>query len=440
MTNFVDNDLTDSDVTRILKATLRQAFPETTFAVSISRRRIEWNDDGPAIAAVQDVIVRTGHAENGETWDGVRRVSLRSGGNSLWFNRYNVAEREADRRDQERRREEYETEQKREQEALEQAVAARRAALPARPLRQAQHASPDPAVFAAFERLRQRAEAAIAADTDGKRRPSWAPPLLLGEELAEACLELGYLTIDDKWIGRLWAEFASPKQSGKYLRENVSAHPLHGIFCRGFQLFAGGSRQSVSKLLFEAQRREDGTWRFGPSLYPSQYHSPCASEWSRLIRERARLHHEIEHYADSLSGGRRIQIDGRLAELGREIECIDAADATATEKHDGRQRLKQRVLDLAQVRVKDFIGAPDTQMQAASRLCGNCCCCWKELTDPVSLERGIGPDCYANMLAYIRGLAGPGCSPEHISIKVGVSIDFVNKLIGEAATACRSAT
>jgi len=74
-------------------------------------------------------------------------------------------------------------------------------------------------IFAAFETLRQRAEAEVTIAEDAERRPSWAPPLILGAELGEACYTLGYLTDDDKWIARLWAIFATPKRSGRWLRE-----------------------------------------------------------------------------------------------------------------------------------------------------------------------------------------------------------------------------
>jgi hypothetical protein len=66
------------------------------------------------------------------------------------------------------------------------------------------------------------------------------------------------------------------------------------------------------------------------------------------------------------------------------------------------------VYDLAQARMLDFVGAPDAQMQMAGRLWGHCCRCGKALTDPVSLERGIGPDCYDNILFGIRTWAVPG--------------------------------
>ena len=68
----------------------------------------------------------------------------------------------------------------------------------------------------------------------------------------------------------------------------------------------------------------------------------------------------------------------------------------------GGSSLRQRVIELARVRVLEFAGAPGLQMQAASRLWGRCFNCGKELTDPISLERGIGPDCLVGKIAYIH--------------------------------------
>jgi Family of unknown function (DUF6011) len=47
-------------------------------------------------------------------------------------------------------------------------------------------------------------------------------------------------------------------------------------------------------------------------------------------------------------------------------------------------------------------------MQTAARLWGHCCICGKALIDPVSLERGIGPDCYAHKIDFIRRSAREG--------------------------------
>jgi len=76
----------------------------------------------------------------------------------------------------------------------------------------------------------------VSITEDAERRPSWAPPLVLEEELANICYELGYLTDDNKWIARFWATFATPKRSGRWLREHVSNLPLTCLSCRGFSI------------------------------------------------------------------------------------------------------------------------------------------------------------------------------------------------------------
>jgi hypothetical protein len=179
-----------------------------------------------------------------------------------------------------------------------------------------------------------------------------------------------------------------------------------------------------------AQRKDDGTWQFGPSWWPTEYYSPRRSAWERLIRERERLGYEIEHWNFTEEAKR--QNHNRLAAIASEIASIDDQDRVDAEARCQRQALKQRVLDLARARVLDFAGAPGAQMQAAGRLCGQCCRCWKVLTDVVSVERGIGPDCWANLSATIRGMAANGRPPEIISILVGTSLGLVNLIISEA--------
>jgi hypothetical protein len=53
------------------------------------------------------------------------------------------------------------------------------------------------------------------------------------------------------------------------------------------------------------------------------------------------------------------------------------------------------------------------------------------LTDPLSLERGIGPDCYQGMLSGIRALAAKGCSTKRIAFLVGAPVEFVNAVLSE---------
>jgi Family of unknown function (DUF6011) len=417
---------TTSGASRKIRAALKSAFPGTKFTVALSAGcSLTWTDDGPSVVQVEDALLAAGCGEARTGWNGTRYIEIE--GDTLHFDRFNAAERAAYQQGLEHRTQEHAAQRQREDEAIKQALQVKRAAT--EPLKNYTPAPIQDTIFEAFERLRQRAESEVTIhDTD--RRPSWAPPLILGEELAEACLELEYLTLDDKLIGRLWATFATPKRSGRWLREHTSNLPLAGLSCRGFQLHAGGARGSTGNILFEAQRKESGEWRFGPREWSSEYSSPRRYDWERLIRERERLRHELEHY--TLSEGRQLQVETRLAEIARQIEAIDALDATGANEHRKHRSLRQQALELARARVLDFIGAPDAQMQLAARLWGHCCICGKELSDPISLERGIGPDCLQHRVEFIKARAQEGCSRERIVLLVGMPADFVTEVLNEA--------
>ena len=105
---------------------------------------------------------------------------------------------------------------------------------------------------------------------------------------------------------------------------------------------------------------------------------------------------------------------------------IDAEDVTQAERCYEQQRLRAWVIELAGDRVLDFAGAPGAQMQCAGRLCGQCFNCWKELTDPVSLELGIGPDCLDRKVRYIRWAKREGHRVERIAFLSGMPLEFVN--------------
>jgi hypothetical protein len=413
--------ITKREASRKIHAALKTAFPNTKFTVALSAgRSIAWTDDGPSVTEVQDALLAAGCGEEKFTWDKKRWIEVAD--RALYFDRFNAAERAAEAQRWEQSRERERALELRTHEVIVQATRAKRARI--EPLQQ-YRAPPiqDPTVFEAFERLRQRAESQVTIDEDAQRRPSWAPPLILGEELAAACLDLGYLTDDDKWIGRLWATFATPKRSGRWLREHTSKHPLHGIQCRGFELYAGGTRGTRAALLFEAQRTEAGEWQFGPREYLHDYYSPRSREWEQLIRERERI-------PSIYNAG---QLAAVLAELTRKIEAIDAEDHAAAIAHRDRQQLRQRAFELARARVLDFIGAPDMQMQLAGRLCGHCCICFKALTDSVSLERGIGPDCFSDIIDGIRAMAAKGRRIESIVALSGMPADFVTAVLSEEA-------
>ena len=70
-------------------------------------------------------------------------------------------------------------------------------------------------------------------------------------------------------------------------------------------------------------------------------------------------------------------------------------------------------------------------MQRAGRLCGNCCICWRDLTDPISLERGIGPECLGRIVEVIRWHHAHGRPVEIIAMIVGMPRAFVSEVIAE---------
>jgi hypothetical protein len=95
----------------------------------------------------------------------------------------------------------------------------------------------------------------------------------------------------------------------------------------------------------------------------------------------------------------------------------------------------QRARELARARVLDLAGAPDVQMELAGRLTGHCCVCMKELSDPVSLERGIGPDCYAHRIDLIHHIAddfsqhGQVVDAERVAQRAWLPMGFVTEVL-----------
>jgi hypothetical protein len=443
-------DISPTETTRLVKSVLRKAFPGSKFRVSSHNDiTVEWTDDGPTVEQVQNALVKAKCAELDDRIRGGPRY--RGPGNqSYWFVRYNEAERTAEAAEWEARHQEYEKQRQREQAAVNAAYKAKHAAarVEAEPIAPNNQSS-DPAAFEVFEALRERAEIDVSTSSEAERqrRPSWAPPLIIEGELLDACRELGYLGADDKPIVRLWAQFVDPKKKGTVLREQRSRHPLAGIECRGFQLHAGSERGPLTSMLFEAQREESGAWRFGPRVYVSDDgpRSPRRRKWEQLIREREsaqeilRHNQAIPNFTSDAAKPHQVRID----ELSRCIAEIDAKDLEDARTYRRREWLRQGAIELAKARVLDFAGAPSLQMQAASRLWGHCFNCGKELTDPISLERGIGPDCLVGKIDYIHfmapylGQVAPWLVPprtitvEYIAFSSAMPLEFVNATIDE---------
>jgi hypothetical protein len=277
----MSDSTTTVEAAKKVRAVLRATFPKAKFSVTSDMSiQVGWSDAGPSLDDVQAALQSAPFISADDRCSHLR---LEADGHYIWLDCYNAAKREAEQRDFERQRQEYAEEAQRQREAVEHARQARRAivgAIPNAPTLQREPVNPN--ILAAFDQLRQRAEAGVTLG-EGDRRPSWAPPLILGDELADLCRALGWLEPQDKPVGRLWAEFASPKRSHGYLREHVSAYGLSGLACRGFELFAGGARQSRSELMFEARQDKPGDWRFGPRIYFGDYESPRAREWAQLI-------------------------------------------------------------------------------------------------------------------------------------------------------------
>jgi hypothetical protein len=156
----------------------------------------------------------------------------------------------------------------------------------------------------------------------------------------------------------------------------------------------------------------------------SDYHLARAHEWKQLVGERER--------APTLYNGQ--QLKARLDEIAEKLATIDAEDVVRAQRHHERQRLRNRAYELAAARVLDFVGAPGAQMAAAARLWGHCFNCGKELTDPISLERGIGPDCLVHKVTYIKSWLG-NAAVEVIANRCGMPVEFVAEIARTAQPA-----
>jgi hypothetical protein len=390
-------------MTNRFKSALRKAFPAVKFTVERNGEHVTWTDDGPTTDEVRDALLSAGciTEDKRECFEGNFYPADRNYGN-VCFYRYNAAKREAEKAEWDRRREEWRALDERKNKAVEEAR--ERSKPPS--FAAASDPTPNPEALskrdAALEQMRLVAEAQVKSrfDMEGAdRRPSWAPPLIIEGELLGLCHELGCLALDDKPIARFWATFASPKRAGNYFRENKSAHLLSGLQCRTFTLFSGAQRGNVSQILFEAQRKESGSWRTGPIVCPPSFYR--SREWEPAVRDLETIRIEIEKTNEASDG---VEVNPRLAAAEAKVARIEAADAERYAEAQRRYEQHKRVTQLAGARVLEFLGAPDAQMQMAARLWGHCCICGRGLTDPISMERGIGPECYDHLTKEVTSV------------------------------------
>ena len=323
--------------TNTIKAALKAVFPGVKFIVTHGGKYIRWTDGGPPEDEVKAIIAKLPFVETNEAWNGETYLRLDRYGNNIAFDRYNAAE-VAQR---ERRAEAALAQDAREHEELAAARRERDTALP-RPSMRVNSIKSDEATTAAFNTLRQRAEAIVATDQERTRRPSWAPGLILDGELLDLCRSFDLLAPDDAPVGRLWASFADPTARVQALRSTRSSLELPGIQCRGFDFHAGSERGNAEGKLFTAHLDRDGAWTIGPSYWPSL---ACDAEydpaWGKLFKHRQtimRLRGTPEYS------------DERIAEIDRQIAEIDAAVKTRASMRCERVARRVRALELARAR------------------------------------------------------------------------------------------
>lgn len=198
---------------------------------------------------------------------------------------------------------------------------------------------------AALETLRLRAEAAVA-NAPTTRRPSWAPPLRLPDELVEMLRATNMLKPDGVPVARLWASFHKP---------HPNAEVVHS--CRGFVLALGTKPKGYT--LFNVWRSGD-QWRGwgAPRETTEEYAAHLASSNERLI-------------ANGGTGMPNDMVSGLIEEHARKIQ---------------RHALILQLLT-------DAADSSEAIIIAGAAAACLCCRCYRLLTDPISRQRGIGPEC-----------------------------------------------
>jgi hypothetical protein len=256
-----------------------------------------------------------------------------------------------------------------------------------------------------FERLRALAEADTAHKGTDQRRPSWGPALTVEGELDALLETLGYWQADDRHVLRLWASFADPKKVGTLLRTEVGALPMPEARCRAFELRAGTNRSGPYVL--RTKRGHNGHWDIDRGQ--SKGFTGSGEDWNvhyRLMNERRNLDYLERRHAQQpdLHAQQPDLLDSPavIQETRRRIAELEERKATLDGARGVHRKLCDRLHELACQRVAEFAGDPYPQMIAGAHVTGNCAICGRLLTDPTSVERGIGPECYGHIAPALR--------------------------------------
>lgn len=249
-----------------------------------------------------------------------------------------------------------------------------------------------------LDALRLTADAMVAGYA-GKRRPSWAPALVLEGELLSLLRSVNWIKEDGKPVARLWARFTDPRRGP--------------VRCMGFELRAGEARSGVC--FFESMREASGAWRNGPcwcepmpprsyGIYDEARHLEAIAKereaYAQAQREMCRQGRSEAEYDDAweseLSASK--ELDAELRKMG--VFRLRTPEQIRKEHQDyelarERHRKLSRITELGAARVADFAGRSGEEMRLGALMTKACSCCGRALTDPVSLERGIGPECWS---------------------------------------------
>jgi hypothetical protein len=90
----------------------------------------------------------------------------------------------------------------------------------------------------------------------------------------------------------------------------------------------------------------------------------------------------------------------REAEIVARLEQLQKDVAKEEANPDWRYKACTRMTALATERMLTFAGDAQGERQRSARVTGSCCICGKTLTDKLSLERGIGPECIQHLRTF----------------------------------------
>jgi Family of unknown function (DUF6011) len=216
----------------------------------------------------------------------------------------------------------------------------------------------------ALDVLREKATeiAAMTANSGTRtRRPSFAPALLLGDDLVKMLRELEWLGAEDKTVARLWSTFTTPRRGP--------------VRCEGFRLRAG--QEHNGKTMWWAQYFDKESVLANIQRQIETTNDPGYIKY---------LYNALD-VTEQRRGGWSFGPHW-TSYIWRGVDLLPVV---------------KKVEELSQTRVMEFAGAPAEQMRAAGRYCGHCAICGKALTEPKSLELGIGPEC-RRKFALLHGL------------------------------------